>query len=325
MPKIDTFWTLEPGMDKLPGSFGLNSADGSGADIEIIVTGERPGGPNGDNIVFLTRRARLTFVSGKTLFMHMALVGSCMNRTDCTDQQTCREGVCVDKQVDATTLPPFDTTGVQVTSVQCGASVFQDTNSHSQITNSGGVDTGAGECNGGQCIEGTCYVPPQGSPNAHVDGGSGGGKVCSVSPDQCAQCNAAVAMGQTGACDQLCTMLGCMPACCGGNGSTTADMGAMFDASMGGGKTMLMINAPVAPVAVGGNLQMQAIFVDATGGQSDVTSQCNWQTSNPSIATIQSMGALMPGMLHGVAAGTVQVHALYPPMGVQANTSVTVQ
>jgi hypothetical protein len=327
MPKIDTFWTLEPGMDKLPGSFGLNSADGSGADVEIIVTGERPGGPNGDNIVFLTRRARLTFVSGKTLFMRMALVGACMNRTDCTDQQTCREGVCVDKMVDATTLPKFDPTGVQVTSVQCGASVFQDTSSHQQITGNGVVDTG-GECGGGQCIEGTCYVPPQGNSGpAMFDGGSGG-KVCAVSPDQCASCNSMDA-AQPGHnfCNMLCAQLQCAPGCCGGSSNATPDMGAgMFDASMGGGgKAMLMINPPVGPVPVGGNMQLQAIFFDTTGGQSDVTSQCQWQTSNPSIATVQSMGQLMPGMVHGVATGSVQIHALFPQMGVQATTGVTVQ
>src|SRR5581483_8788786 len=160
------------------------------------------------------------------------LIGACMNRSDCTDTETCREGVCVDEQVDGTTLPPFEPSGAQVTTVECGASIFQDTSTHSQIVGDGGKDTGgAPECNGGQCIEGTCYLPPQGS-SATPNHDGGAVKTCNITPEQCTACQA---QGGGPFCQMSCVAAGCPDTCCGGGTGGAPDMGsAAFDAGTGG-------------------------------------------------------------------------------------------
>jgi hypothetical protein len=164
-PKIDTQWTLEAGFDRLPGSFGLNSGDGSSTTVAIVLTGE-----NASGTPFITRTARLTLVGGKTLFMRMALVGACMNRSDCKSGETCREGSCITEIVDSLTLPPFDPNGNQVSNVQCGSATFVDTQSHAAISGNGAQCAGA-------CIEGTCYQPSSGGGmnTTPGDGGGGGG------------------------------------------------------------------------------------------------------------------------------------------------------
>lgn len=225
-PRLDVSWLLGAGQDRLPGSFALNSGNGGSTKIEIVLTAESSARPD----PLVTRRARLTLVEGKVLFMRMALMGVCMSRSDCTDLQTCREGVCVDKQVDATMLPPFDTTGAQVARVECGASVFQDTSTHAQIVNPEGMNA-APDCKGGMCIEGTCYLPPQNGDHTNPlkDGGATGGAFADMgvhpSPDggggtsgyggfckskaDCASgliCLPAMAGGM--ACSRMCTMPG---------------------------------------------------------------------------------------------------------------------
>jgi hypothetical protein len=153
--RLDTTWMLEPGFDKLPGSFGLNSADGTATTVEILLTGEAPG-PTGDYVPFVTRKSRVTLVAGKVLFLRMALVGACMNRTDCLSDETCREGVCVKELVDATTLPDY--TPPLVAAVTCGSASFRATDSGQQLR-----ATGQDAPCTGQCIEGTCYLPAGGS------------------------------------------------------------------------------------------------------------------------------------------------------------------
>jgi hypothetical protein len=316
-PKIDTSWTLEPGFDKLPGSFGLNSGDGSSPTVEIVVTGERPGGPSGDNFIFVTRRARLTLVGGKVLFMRMALVGACMNRSDCSDSQTCREGMCVDKQVDGSTLPTFETSGSQVTAVECGASVFQDTATHGQIvgdgaTGAGGGDTGAGgggapECNGGACIEGTCYLPPSGSGGGTetVDAGMNAAGRCVVDAD-CAK------GGMLKCCNGACVDPGVM--CTGSGGGTGgADLGI---------QQQLVIEPANPTVPVSGMVQLQAVHMpDGT----DVTHQVQWFSSNNGVAMVATMPSPQAGLVSGLQPGVLTITARLQTQGLIAQTTVSVQ
>jgi hypothetical protein len=148
----------------LPGSFGINSSDGSASQVEITVGGFK----NGTQIV--ERHATVSLVSGKTLFMRMALVVSCISRSDCAADQTCVEGTCVSRMIDEKTLPDFR--AERVTTVECASgSTFVDTASGQPVP----MASDATPCPSGKCHEGTCYQPPPSS--------SGGtrGDICSQS------------------------------------------------------------------------------------------------------------------------------------------------
>src|SRR5689334_1149052 len=73
-------WPI-PGMGSLPytlpGSFGVYSPDGSPTRVELVLSGNR----NGAMVV--QRSSVVSLVPGKTLFMRMGLVITCMGRFDC--------------------------------------------------------------------------------------------------------------------------------------------------------------------------------------------------------------------------------------------------
>src|SRR3954447_14433444 len=87
----------------LPGSYGLFSPDGSSRRVEVTVHGVK----NGNTVI--ERKAVVSLVPEKTLFMRMGLVVSCMGKLDCSDGQSCIEGECKDEAVDARMLPLFNT------------------------------------------------------------------------------------------------------------------------------------------------------------------------------------------------------------------------
>jgi hypothetical protein len=137
----------------LPGSYGLNSSDGSEPQVQITLTGFK----GGNKVV--VRSARTSLVQGKTLFMRMGMVVGCMGNFNCPDGSSCIEGACKDNTVDAHTLPEFKTELVDHITCATGDQ-FISTKDNSPLPTLGDM-----QC-AGACVEGTCYNPPP-------DGGAG--------------------------------------------------------------------------------------------------------------------------------------------------------
>jgi hypothetical protein len=150
VPIIQHEWPLADlpaGHYELPGSFGLYSPDGSETRIDLSVKGYR-----GSELV-TERDSIVSLVSGKTLFMRMAIVGDCGNLSQptCGPTQTCVEGVCRDKEVDAHRFPDYKK--ALVTSVAC------DSGSQFIVSSTGTAMPMIGPgCSSDEfCQEGTCY------------------------------------------------------------------------------------------------------------------------------------------------------------------------
>jgi hypothetical protein len=90
------------GQVSLPGSFGIVA--GSDASKQIVV--EVVGYVSTQQRVL--RRARMTFVQGRTVFLRMPLKFACYGQGDCPDQNdTCIAGECKSALIDATRLPDY--------------------------------------------------------------------------------------------------------------------------------------------------------------------------------------------------------------------------
>jgi hypothetical protein len=150
VPIIQHEWPLADlpaGHYELPGSFGLYSPDGSETRIELSVKGYR------DTALVTQRDSIVSLVSGKTLFMRMAIVGDCGNLSQptCGPSQTCVEGVCRDIEVNGKRLPDYKKE--LVTSVVC------DSGSQFIVSSTGNLMPmiGPGCSSDEYCQEGTCY------------------------------------------------------------------------------------------------------------------------------------------------------------------------
>jgi hypothetical protein len=135
---------------ELPGSFGLNSPDGSEPRVEVNIVGLK------DRKPVLTRQALMSLVTGKTLFMRMALVERCI-QVVCKAGFTCIEGTCQDSTVDARTLPAH--TADLEKNVSCSSGTqFVNTSTKAPLP-----VLGSGLCKPDEtCSEGLCYLPPGG-------------------------------------------------------------------------------------------------------------------------------------------------------------------
>lgn len=144
--------------ENLPGSYGIFS-EGQEFLLDVNLTGFK----NGEPIV--TRRAVLSFIEGRTLFLRMTLVAGCVAKTDCASSESCVEGVCRDREIDSRTLPPFADN--LVTELTCNSGtqyIFTDTNELMQPS------ADAASCPSNLCSEGVCHVDPD-STTPGVDAG----------------------------------------------------------------------------------------------------------------------------------------------------------
>lgn len=89
------------GQASLPGSFGIVAGSDRGTPIVVEVIGY------GKDIRRVIRRARLTFVQGKTIFLRMPLKFACYEATECPADQTCIGGECKSADVDSALLPEY--------------------------------------------------------------------------------------------------------------------------------------------------------------------------------------------------------------------------
>jgi hypothetical protein len=152
-------WTL-PGVAGepyiLPGSYGVYTEDGSEPQIAITVTGLRNGQPR------VERRALVSLVRERTLFLRLGLVAGCVDRSDCAADETCVESVCRPMFVDARRLPEYEVDMEKFVDCASGTT-FIDTGTHQPVPTRSGM--GACTTPGSFCQEATCYLPIPDEPD----------------------------------------------------------------------------------------------------------------------------------------------------------------
>lgn len=182
---VDTHFTITGSAampDNLPGSYGVFS-DGEETRLDITLTGTKAGSK------MITRKSIISLVKGQTIFYRLGLTLACMSKTDCPENQTCSEGVCVGVRLPATQFPDFEEN--LVTELTCnGTTNYLDSTTNQPMVRS----SDAAQCPGSLCREGTCLTPPPACSTSHA----------------VSECNAAVA-----ACN-----VGCMVTDCAFNGGT---------------------------------------------------------------------------------------------------------
>jgi hypothetical protein len=144
---------------ELPASFGVFTDDGSEPRIEVQLDGYVDGTTN----PVVTRRAVFALLKEQTLFMRMALVQRCVNRSDCANDLTCVEGHCRPATIDTRSLPQY-IAGMENTVACQSGTVFKDTGTKQPL-----MATGTTCAAGDFCEEGTCYHNVSGTTS---DGGT---------------------------------------------------------------------------------------------------------------------------------------------------------
>jgi hypothetical protein len=141
-------WPASDGPLLLPGSYGLYSSDGTAPAVTIILSGFL-----GTLTPIARRTVDLSLISGRTLFLRLALVRACVNHAPCPADQNCVEGACVSESLDARTLPDY--------SPALAATVECDSGTRFIDASTGDELPVAGACPPGQkCQEGLCYLQP---------------------------------------------------------------------------------------------------------------------------------------------------------------------
>jgi hypothetical protein len=144
----------------LPASFGVYADDGSEPRVEVLVHGIK------NNQITVTRRAILSLIKEKTLFLRMALVQRCASRAECPDPSaSCVEGRCKSAIVDPRALPVYSQGIEGVIACSSGTNF---------ISTAGNMPLPVmGACTSSQyCEEGVCYnLVPTGLGDGGVDGG----------------------------------------------------------------------------------------------------------------------------------------------------------
>jgi hypothetical protein len=153
VPLFQHEWPLSDvpaGMYELPGSFGVFSSDGSEPRVELSLFAFQ------GNTMVADRESILSLVSGQTLFLRMGLTSACnvQNGIKCAADESCVEGVCEKRLIDAHKLPKFRPE--LVTSVDCSS------NTHYVVSSTGmPMPVLKSSCPGSDsCHEGTCFHDP---------------------------------------------------------------------------------------------------------------------------------------------------------------------
>ena len=153
VPLFSHEWPLSDvpaGMYELPGSFGIFSSDGSEPRVDLSLLAFQ-----GNNMI-ADRESVLSLVSGQTLFLRMGVTSACnlSNGIKCASDESCVEGICEKRLLDAHLLPKYRPE--LVTSVDCSSTVHY-------IDSSTGVAMPVlkSSCAGNDvCHEGTCLHSP---------------------------------------------------------------------------------------------------------------------------------------------------------------------
>jgi hypothetical protein len=177
-------WDISGSLDELyelPGTYAVYSRGGGDDRIQVVLDGW-----DADHVRLVQRRALLTLVPHKTLFVRLGIVSACRGKFDCPTTDTCVDGRCQPAEIDTSRLPEY-VDGMEK-SVSCkSATTYVDTSTKKPLPLSSEVDAG-GACGQGTCSEGVCLaaVPGAFSPtkgplteprSASVEIGAGGALV----------------------------------------------------------------------------------------------------------------------------------------------------
>jgi hypothetical protein len=155
-PIVQTDWILTDmsgGQFELPGSFGLYSSDGSETAITLAVKAYKS-----KNLI-VDRESSLSLLPGETLFLRQTVTAACRFAVgpSCLDTESCVEGTCQPRAIDAHRLPEYRSE--LVTKTECDGPV-------NYIVSSTGAPMGkiSSTCPAGkECHEGTCWTSVPGS------------------------------------------------------------------------------------------------------------------------------------------------------------------
>lgn len=143
----------------LPGSYGVYS-DGDEVRIDVELQGYKSGR------MIVSRRAVLSLVEGKTLFLRMGLTAGCVDRTDCGPTESCVEGACIERALDSRQLPEFIPELTTTLTCASGAA-YIDTSNGAPMP----FSPDAMMCPADLCVEGVCRSPVP-SDGTGPDGGT---------------------------------------------------------------------------------------------------------------------------------------------------------
>jgi hypothetical protein len=155
-PIVQTDWMLTDmsgGQFELPGSFGLYSSDGSETAITLSVKAYK------SNNLVVDRESSLSLQPGETLFLRQTLNGECRPGVgpSCLDTDSCVEGTCQPRAIDAHRLPDYRSELVSKT--ECDGPVNYIVSSTGAPMDKLGSICPAGK----ECHEGTCWTSLPGS------------------------------------------------------------------------------------------------------------------------------------------------------------------
>jgi hypothetical protein len=142
------------GVFELPGTYGVYSEGGNPDRFRVTLTGIDNRGAT-----LIVRKAVLTLVPRRTLFVRLGVVTACIGKLDCPDGDTCIEGRCASEVIDSSRLPDYQP-GMEMT-LACASPNAQYRNTATKqllpVASAGGCDSG------GVCSEGVCHGPTAGA------------------------------------------------------------------------------------------------------------------------------------------------------------------
>jgi hypothetical protein len=137
---------------ELPGTYAVYSENGTADRFQVVLTAFDTAGK-----VVVERKAVLSLVPEKTLFVRLGMVSACAGKSDCPDTDTCIEGRCAPQEIDSSRLPPYEA-GLEKQVTCAGTVSFVDTSTKLPL-----MVTGTKCPNKGVCQEGVCLGAVTGS------------------------------------------------------------------------------------------------------------------------------------------------------------------
>jgi hypothetical protein len=141
---------------ELPGTYAVYSPDGSPDRVRVILRGQDKKGA-----VLVERRALLTLVPHRTLFVRLGVVSACQGKNDCPAGDTCVDGRCRPEAIDTSRLPDY-VAGMEKALACAGATTYVDTSTRKPLPLLPSADGGPA-CGQGSCSEGVCFAAVPGA------------------------------------------------------------------------------------------------------------------------------------------------------------------
>jgi hypothetical protein len=141
---------------ELPGTYAVYSEKGEADRVRVVLTATDDKGA-----VLVVRKAILTLVPERTLFVRLGVVSACRGRDDCPAGDSCVEGRCAPEEIESSRLPNYRS-GMEAAMECASGTMFANTSTKKLLEISGSSGGGA-SCDKGTCQEGTCLAPTGGA------------------------------------------------------------------------------------------------------------------------------------------------------------------